>query len=100
MGAQLGVNVGANWAAGEPNFYFQQTCWTDSQGRFSFEGLPPRLLHIERRVPSGPNGWMDMEETHFDAEPGVTNDLGKLIFDTPPPPPLREQLKHKLGLDK
>ncbi|HEX3718191.1 MAG TPA: hypothetical protein VH595_09495 [Verrucomicrobiae bacterium] len=98
VGEQMGVNLGADWMAGDPNFYFQQTCRTDSRGRFSFEGLPPRLLHIERRVPSGRNGWMDMEQTHFDAEPGVTNDLGKLLFDHPPPPPLGTQLKQKLGL--
>ncbi len=101
VGEQMGVNLGANWAAGDPIFYFQQTSRTDSQGRFSFEGLPPRLLHIERRVPmGGRNGWSDKEQTHFDARSGVTNDVGKLIFDTPPPAPLGQQLRQKLGLDK
>ena len=99
-GEEMGVNLGADWAAGVPNFYFQQTCRTDPQGRFSFEGMPPRLLHIQRRVPFGRGGWSDKEQTRYDAKPGVTNDLGKLIFDTPPPPPLGEQLRQKLGLDK
>jgi hypothetical protein len=100
VGEQMGVNLGANWAAGDTIFYFQQTCRTDPQGRFSFAGLPPRLLHIERRVPFGGNGWTDKDQTRFNAEPGVTNDLGKVIFDTPPPPPLGEQLRQKLGLDR
>jgi hypothetical protein len=101
VGEEMAVNMGAaNWMTGDPIFYFQQTCRTDGQGHFSFAGLPPRQLHIERRVPFMGRGWSDKEQTRFEAQPGVTNDLGKLLFDTPPPPTLGEQLKQKLGLDR
>jgi hypothetical protein len=32
------------------------------------------------------------------AEPGITNDLGKVTYDEPPPPPALEQLRQRLGL--
>jgi uncharacterized GH25 family protein len=97
-GEVMGVNMGNDWMNGDPMFYFQQTTTTDPQGRFEFQGLPPRRLHIERRVSVRASAWRDIEQTRLDARPGETNDLGKVIFDTPPSLPLGEEIKQKLGL--
>jgi uncharacterized GH25 family protein len=100
-GAVLAVTFAVNFlTSDDATFYFQQTSVTDSQGRFAFGGMPPRELHIERRTPMSRNGWTSTEQTWFEAKPGVTNDLGNVILDTPPPLPLGKQIKRKLGLDQ
>ncbi|HEY3863000.1 MAG TPA: carboxypeptidase-like regulatory domain-containing protein [Verrucomicrobiae bacterium] len=98
-GEVVAVTMSMNgWSRGEPCFYFQQTFTTDAQGRFFFSNMPPRDLFIERRVPSGVHSWSDIEQTSFTASAGVTNDLRKVTLDSPPPPPLGEEIKRKLGL--
>ncbi|HEV7927185.1 MAG TPA: hypothetical protein VGR14_17660, partial [Verrucomicrobiae bacterium] len=72
---------------------FQKETTTDAQGRFEFSGLPPRELDIVRWT-GGSVFWQE-EQTWFVAHSG-TNDLGKVILDTPPPRPAAERLQQKL----
>ena len=70
-----------------------------TQGHFEFGGVPPGRLDLVRVIRgAGFGGWASMMQTWLVADPGVTNDMGKIIFDTPPPLPLTEQIKQKLGL--
>ena len=82
-----------NWGGDNPYFYFQRTSTTDKQGHFEFHDLPPRELHINRRTPLSSHSWSSTEQTWFVAKAGLTNDLGKVIYDTPPPPPVGERLR-------
>lgn len=77
---------------------------TDSQGQFTFTKVPPAdlLLHrmvIQGGLAGGPlRNWSPVLQTRFYASPGVTNDLGQVTLDTPPPEPLLKRLKQKVGL--
>jgi hypothetical protein len=87
-----------NFMQGDPFINMNGFCTTDSQGRFEFQTIPPRKLNIDRIVRSGMGGWSGYPQTWFYADPGVTNDLEKVTYDRPPPPPLKDQIKQKLGL--
>src|SRR5205814_6902359 len=69
-----------------------------AQGRFIFSNAPPGRLEVQRLVPRGKNSYSYQQQTWFFAESGITNDLGKIIYDTPPPPPMIDKIKQKLGL--
>ncbi|HSH14755.1 MAG TPA: hypothetical protein VLD18_01900, partial [Verrucomicrobiae bacterium] len=76
---------------------------TGAQGEFILTNVPPADLVLHRMVASGqtrtsPPSWSRTLQTRFYASPGVTNDLGKVILDTPPPEPLLRRLKQKIGL--
>jgi hypothetical protein len=75
---------------------FQSDCTTDAQGRFRLAGLPSGRRFFICRWAGGSVAWAQTQ-TWFDAHSG-TNDLGKVVLDTPPPVPLLEQIKAKLGL--
>ncbi len=76
---------------------------TGGRGEFIITNAPPADLVLHRMVASrqtrtGPPSWARTLQTRFYASPGVTNDLGKVILDTPPPEPLLRRLKQKIGL--
>ncbi len=76
---------------------------TDAQGHFLFHDVPPGRLELQRMVPMAGTtgfsaGYSEQLQTWFVAEPGITNDIGKVTYDTPPPPSMLEQMKKRLGL--
>jgi protocatechuate 3,4-dioxygenase beta subunit len=98
VGLRLGVTVPSDWQRGDPHLNLQGQTTTDAQGRFAFGIVPPRRVEVQRIIPMGQNGWTYGLQTWLEAQPGVTNDLGKVIYDQPPPLPMMEQLKQRLGL--
>ncbi len=97
-GVELNIAMRHDWNTGEPflNMYdFKAT--TDAKGRFTFAVAPPERLDLQRIVPSSRNSWSYVAQTWFDAKPGIKNDLGNVTYDTPPPPPVIDQWKQKLG---
>jgi hypothetical protein len=84
----------------DPYINFQPSTTTDKLGRFQLDTVPPdKSLQLVRRIMSpGGNGWSHAPQTWFVAEAGKTNDLGKVTFDQPPPKPILDRLKEKLGL--
>jgi uncharacterized GH25 family protein len=103
-GVDLGVTSPmANWQNGDPMVNFQAHATTDAQGRFHFADVPPMRIEINRMIPMpGPGGrmrgWTWRPQTWLAVQPGVTNDLGNVTYDTPPPPPLIERIKRSVGL--
>ena len=97
-GVRLGLTLPADWQRGEPQMNFQAQTVTDAQGRFSFADVPPRRVDVQRIIPMGSASWTWRMQTWLVAEPGVTNDLGKVTYDQPPPLPAMEQLKQRFGL--
>ena len=63
--------------------------FTAADGRFTLTNVPPGELRLMRGA---------VLQLRFHARAGETNDLGQVIFDTPPPEPLLRQLKEKIGL--
>jgi protocatechuate 3,4-dioxygenase beta subunit len=97
-GVELNVTVPSDWRHGEPRLNIQGRTVTDAQGRFLFLDVPPRRVEVQRIIPMNPNGWTYKLQTWLVAQPGITNDLGKVTYDQPPPLPALEQLKQRLGL--
>jgi protocatechuate 3,4-dioxygenase beta subunit len=96
-GVTLALTMQRDWQSGIPFVNVQGQTKTDSKGYFRFSDVPPRRLELQRIIPMK-NGWSDRLQTWFVAQPGITNDLGKVTYDTPPPPPMLDQIKQKLGL--
>ncbi|MSU57448.1 MAG: carboxypeptidase regulatory-like domain-containing protein [Pedosphaera sp.] len=99
-GVELALTMPHDWQRGDPFLNFQAKVTTDAQGRFQFTDVPPRRIEVQRMIPAGPagsRGWTYRMQTWLFAKPG-TNDLGKVIYDQPPPPPLLEQIKKSIGL--
>ncbi|MBI1177398.1 hypothetical protein GC207_08155 [bacterium] len=74
---------------------------TDDRGAFAFSFVPPGDLMLFRNIPPPANSnraWTLSLQTRFYAAPGETNNLGHVILDSPPPKPLLERLKKKVGL--
>jgi hypothetical protein len=97
-GVELNVTVPSDWRYGEPRLNIQGRTVTDAQGRFLFVDVPPRRVEVQRIIPMNPNGWTYKLQTWLVAQPGITNNLGKVMYDQPPPLPALEQLKQRLGL--
>jgi hypothetical protein len=87
------------YKAGDPYVNFQSSTTTDKLGQFQIGTIPPdeTLTLIRRIISPGGNGWSEAPQTWFVAEAGKTNDLGKVTFDKPPPKPMLDRLKEKLG---
>jgi hypothetical protein len=81
---------------GEPEALLPACATTDARGRFLLRDLPPGRLELHRRIPYAPGVWTILKQTWFIAKPGITNDLGKVYYDSPPPPPLAEQIRERL----
>jgi hypothetical protein len=81
---------------GEPSVLLPACVKTDARGRFVLRDLPPGQLELHRRIPESPGVWRILEQTWFVAKPGITNDLGNVIYDSPPPPPLADQFREHL----
>ncbi|MDB6125720.1 MAG: hypothetical protein JWQ71_4713 [Pedosphaera sp.] len=94
---QLGLTLQHDWQNGGALMHHEGRTITDAQGHFQFLDVPPRRLEVQRIIPSSPNGWSESLQTWLVATSG-TNDLGKITYDQPPPPPALERLKQKLGL--
>jgi hypothetical protein len=72
---------------------------TDAKGKFFFTNAAPVKLQLQRVIPMGAGGgWSSQLQTWFICQPGITNDLGNVTYDSPPPPPLLEKVRQSLGL--
>jgi hypothetical protein len=60
--------------------------------------VPPRRVEVQRIIPMGMGGWTYRLQTWLEPQPGITNDVGKVTYDQPPPLPALEQLKQRFGL--
>ena len=87
-------------SSGDPFINLQARLVTDAQGRFLFTNVPPTFLHLNRLVPTGIGGgsWTHALQTYVEPTAGKTNDLGQLLRDSPPPKPLMDRMKEKIGL--
>jgi uncharacterized GH25 family protein len=99
-GVKLHLTHPYNWTTGDPIINVQGYVTTDAKGGFLFTNAAPGRLELNRQVPlgMGGGGWSYVLQTWFICQPGVTNDLGNVTYDSPPPPPLMEKVKRKLGL--
>jgi protocatechuate 3,4-dioxygenase beta subunit len=97
-GIRLHLTHPYDWNNGDPILNIQGVYTTDARGEFLFTNAMPGRLDLIREIPVGGNGYSHGPQTWFICQPGVTNDLGNVIFDTPPPPPLSEKVKRALGL--
>jgi len=84
--------------SGVPYVNIQERPKTDAQGRFIFKRVPPGKLQLHRLVPSGANSHMYQLQTPVFNKPGASNDIGNVILDSPPPPPVLKEFLKKLGL--
>lgn len=105
VGEELMLGFDGNWyQSGVPHINFNSRTKTDAKGVFVVTNAPPGDLILNRIIPmpatpGGPvNSWTHQLQTRFYATPGVTNDLGNVTLDTPPPEPLLKRLKQKIGL--
>ena len=88
-----------DWNAGDPIVNMQNGSVTDAKGQFFFTNAMPVRLNLIREIRMGTSsGYSHGLQTWFICQPGITNDLGKVIFDSPPPPPFSEKVKRALGL--
>ncbi len=102
-GVELGITMQRDWQHGGNYVNYQAHSTTDAKGHFEFSDIPPRRIEIQRMIPSfaggrRSGGWTWQMQTWLDVQPGITNDLGKVTYDTPPPYPLGERLKQRFGL--
>jgi hypothetical protein len=95
---ELTLTIPSDWQKGEPHVNVQGRITTDTAGNFYFADVPPRRIEIDRIIPMSANSWQNKQQTWVVVQAGVSNNIGKVIFDTPPPPPFAEQVKQKLGL--
>jgi hypothetical protein len=97
--AGVRLHLGGNFDAQRPFVNTGLYCVTDSAGGFVFRTVPGERLNLVRTIPMGTGGgWTHQLQTWVEVEPGVTNNLGTVFYDSPPPPPVLEQLKRKIGL--
>mgnify|MGYP000751585060 CR=1 FL=1 len=90
----------------ENQITFQERAVTDASGRFLLSNVPPEDLEIVRFIPistatsSGapPLAWAPKLQAYVSPKSGKTTDLGTIVMDTPPPAPLIDRLKEKVGL--
>jgi hypothetical protein len=94
----LNLSTDYNWQRGDPIMHINQKTTTDAQGNFLFTNVPPRHIRVDRMLITGRGGWSSIPQTWLEVSPGITNNLGKVTYDTPPPAPMIDQLKQKLGL--
>ncbi|HEU5070147.1 MAG TPA: hypothetical protein VFV96_07025 [Verrucomicrobiae bacterium] len=88
-----------DWNTGDPIVNIQGGCVTDARGRFFFSNAPPVQLNLIREIRMGTGGgYSHGPQTWFICQPGVTNNLGNVTYDSPPPPPFGEKVKRALGL--
>jgi len=102
---ELILGFDGDWfTKGIPHINFNSRAKTGANGEFMITNAPPGDLVLNRVVPSPavaggpPNSWSYQLQTRFYASPGITNDLGNVTLDTPPPEPLLKRLKQKVGL--
>ena len=59
-------------------------------------------MQLVRLVPVNFGGinsvWTHKLQTYIEPDSGEVEDLGRIVMDQPPPPPLTERVKQKLGL--
>lgn len=99
VGIPLHLTRPYDWNAGDPIINIQGGSVTDTNGFFFFTNAMPGRLDLIREIRMGTGGgYTHGPQTWFICQPGVTNDLGKVIYDSPPPPPFSEKVKKALGL--
>ena len=97
-GVTLSMTVPSDWQRGDPHINVQGQIVTDAKGWFLFTNVPPRRVEVQRIIPMSLHGWTYKLQTWLEAQPGITNDVGTVTYDQPPPLPALEQLKRSLGL--
>ena len=97
-GVELSLTMPSDWQRGEPRINVQGRTATDAQGRFQFADVPPRRVEVQRIIPMSQGSWTYKLQTWLVAQPGITNELGKVTYDQPPPLPALEQLRQRFGL--
>ena len=97
-GVELCFTLPQDWQRGDAYVNTQGRSTTDAQGQFCFINVPPQRVEVQRLVPMSAHSWMYQKQSWLEVTPGVTNDLGKVTYDSPPALPALEQLKQHLGL--
>ncbi|HWF19019.1 MAG TPA: carboxypeptidase-like regulatory domain-containing protein, partial [Verrucomicrobiae bacterium] len=97
-GVKLAVTMFHNWNQGGAYLNLQEQTVTDAQGHFLFTNVPPARVEVQRVIPFAGGGWSYQEQSWLFVQPGITNDLGKVTYDHPPPAPAMERFKQQLGL--
>ncbi len=97
-GVELSLTMPSDWQRGEPRINIQGRTTTDAQGRFQFADVPPRRVEVQRIIPMSQGSWTYKLQTWLVAQPGITNELGKVTYDQPPPLPALEQIRQRFGL--
>lgn len=90
--ANAGLSVdflGDLMTPGHPSVTINSSATTGADGSFRLTNVPPAELRLYRG---------NVIQTWFHAAPGMTNDLGDVVLDTPPPEPMLRRLKSRLGL--
>jgi hypothetical protein len=97
-GVPLNVTMYNDWQQGGALVNLQGRTNSDAAGHFLFRDIPPRRIEIQRIIPMGTGGgWSSQLQTWTVLDPGITNDLGKVTYDTPPPPSMMDRMKKSLG---
>lgn len=102
-GTSLALTMFHDWqTSGGAMVNLQGRVTTDAGGRFTFTNVPPSRVEVQRLIPfktSGSSGsYSYMMQTWLVPAAGITNDLGKITIDQPPPESMMEQVKHRLGM--
>ena len=97
-GTSLALTMFHDWQHGGAMVNLQSRVTTDKQGHFTFTNVPPSRVEVQRLIPMGGGGWTYQPQTWVVPTPGITNDLGNVTFDHPPPEPVMDQLKQRFGL--
>lgn len=97
-GVRLGIDMLADSLHDGVMVNIQNETVTDAQGRFLFTNVPPERIEVNRMFKMS-GGWLTSQtQTWLYAKPGITNDVGKVTLDRPPPLPALDRLKQNLGL--
>lgn len=96
--AGIPLHLGARYDGQHPYVNNSLRVKTDAKGWFLFTNVPPGRLELNREVPMGSGGWRNVAQTRVEVRPGVTNNLGNVFYDMPPPPTVFEQIQQQLGL--
>lgn len=98
VGVKLALGMAQDWSRGDAMVNIQGQIATDSRGQFVFSNVPPARVNVDKVVPMSGSSWTSRPQTWLVVQPGVTNDLGKVVLDRPPPVPAMDRIKQSLGL--
>ena len=97
-GTRMAVTMFHDWQKGGALVNLQGRVITDAAGKFTFTNIPPSRVEVNRLVNMAMGSYSYQVQTWLVPTPGITNDLGRVIIDHPPPEPMLDQIKQRLGL--